>query len=267
MDASEQAAEQIVRMTLAGSEMVLRLTGTGAKNVAAGLMAAAASTERTKGKARLATMLKSGKELRVFQLKQEDLERFAQEAKRYGLLYTVVKPEDKGAPKLDVMARAEDASKINRILEKLGYGRVEEQAGAAVVREAHEPERESAPSEPQAMGADHEQANMDALAEILGAPPEKEADGRAVPLGQAPEAGIPSEPTSASSTRSDEAVSKTPDGRDRKSVKRDIEELRRQRFAKAADARAPKAPERQAVPPVPTAPTVKNPNSKTRSER
>ena len=268
MDASEQAAEQIVRMTLAGSEMALKLTGAGAKNVAAALMAAAAGSEKTKGKARLGTMLKSGKELKVFQLKQEDLERFAKEAKRYGLLYTVVKPEDKGAPKLDIMARAEDASKINRILETLGYGRVEEQAGAATVREAHEPEREAAPSEPQPMGADHEQANMDALAEILGAPPEMEAEGRAVPLGQAPEAETQCGPTSENSTRSGAAASeKTPDGRDRRSAKRDIEELRRQRFGKAAEARAPETPMAQSIPTAPAAPTIKNPKPKTLSER
>ena len=43
-------------------------------------------------------MLKSGKELKVFQLKQDDLKRFALEAKRYGVLYTLVKPESKEAP-------------------------------------------------------------------------------------------------------------------------------------------------------------------------
>lgn len=265
MDASEQAAEQIVRMTLAGSEIALKLTGAGAKNVAAALMATAAGSEKTKGKARLGTMLKSGKELKVFQLKQKDLERFAQEAKRYGLLYTVVKPEDKGAPTLDIMARAEDASKINRILENLGYGRVEEQAEAATVQEAGEPERGAEPDEPRDMGAQHEQANMDALAEILRAPKDKGAEEPPVPLAGTPEPEAPSGSTSESSTRSAEAASeKTPDGRDRRSVMRDIEELRRQRFAKAAEARAATAPDRQAAP---TAPGAKSPKPKTRTER
>lgn len=269
MDASEQAAEQIVRMTLAGSEMALKLTGAGAKNVAAALMAAAAGSEKTKGKARLGTMLKSGKELKVFRLKPDDLERFAQEAKRYGLLYTVVKPEAKGAPTLDVMAKAEDAAKVNRILENLGYGRVEEQAGAATVQEAGEPERGAEPDEPRDMGAEHEQANMDALAEILGAK-DRGAEEPSVPLAPTPEPKAPSEPTSESSTRSGEGASektrdeKTPDGRDRRSVKRDIEELRRQRFAKAAEARAATTPDRQAAP---TAPAAKSPQPKTRTER
>lgn len=254
MDASEQAAEQIVRMTLAGSEFAVRLTGAGAKNVAAGLMAAAAGTEKTKGKARLSTMLKSGKELKVFQLKQNDLERFALEAKRYGVLYTLVKPESKNAGELDVMVKAEDAAKVNRILEKLGYGRVEDQQ-ATTVEPAVEAERGAEPSEPQRMEPDHEQANLDALAEILGSPEGKDAEVPPVPLGRAPETEPPSEPTSVSKERSDAATDdKTPDGRDRRSVQADIAELRRKRLAQAAEPPASRSPEKSAAPPAPVTP-------------
>lgn len=254
MDASEQAAEQIVRMTLAGSEFAIRLTGAASKNVAAGLMAAAAGTEKTKGKARLATMLKSGKELKVFQLKQSDLERFALEAKRYGVLYTLVKPESKGAGELDVMVKAEDAAKVNRILEKLGYGRVEDRQ-ATTVEPAAEAERGAEPSEPQRMEPDHEQANLDALAEILGAPEGKDAEVPPVPLGQPRQAEPPSEPISESKERSDAATdSKTPDGRDRRSVQADIAELRRKRLAQAAKPPASRSPEKSAAPPAPVTP-------------
>ena len=44
MDASSEAAEQIVRMTLEGTEVALRITGAGAKNAAAMLLAAACHT-------------------------------------------------------------------------------------------------------------------------------------------------------------------------------------------------------------------------------
>ena len=264
MDASEQAAEQIVRMTLAGSEFAVRLTGAGAKNLAAALMAAAAGAEKTKGKARLSTMLKSGKELKVFQLDQHDLKRFAEEARRYGVLYTVVKPEAKGAGQLDVMVKAEDASKVNRILEKMGYGRVEDRQETTVAP-APQAERGAEPEEPQRMEPDHEQSNLDALAEVLGSPEGKDAEVPPVPLGRAPEPEPPSEPTSASRERSGEATEgKTPDGRDRRSVQRDIEELRRKRRERAAEAVAPKTPERTAAPPAPAVPQGKD---KTRQER
>lgn len=261
MDASEQAAEQIVRMTLAGSEVAIRLSGAASKNVAAALMAAAAGSEKTKGKARLATMLKSGKELKVFQLKQGDLKRFAEEAKRYGVLYTLVKPESKGAGRLDVMVKAEDAAKVNRILEKLGYGRVEDSRATAVAP-APQAEHGAEPEEPQRMEPDHEQANLDALAEVLGSPEGKDAEVPPAPLARGPEPEPPSEPTSGSRERSGGATDgKTPDGRDRRSVQHDIEELRRKRRAKTAE---PKPPGRSAAPPAPSAPQRKE---KTRPER
>ena len=257
MDASEQAAEQIVRMTLAGSEMAIRLTGAASKNVAAALMAAAAGNERTKGKTRLASMLKSGKELKVFQLRQDDLKKFAAEAKRYGVLYTVIKPEAKDAPKLDIMVRAEDAAKINRILEKMGYGRVGERQDTDVACDVEDPQRETAADKPSKTDADHAQSNMDALAEILGAPTEKEANEYLDPLTKGPVQKAPSGPTSESSTRSDGAFEKTPDGRVRRSVQRDIDELRRQRRTKATETQTLKVPERQAAPHKPAAQKTK----------
>ena len=89
MDASSEAAEQIVRMTLEGTEVALRITGAGAKNAAAMLLAAAASNEKTKGRARLSAMLKSGRELRVFPIRFDDLKGFAKEARRYGIAYAL----------------------------------------------------------------------------------------------------------------------------------------------------------------------------------
>ena len=121
MDASSEAAEQIVRMTLEGTEVALRITGAGAKNAAAMLLAAAASNEKTKGRARLSAMLKSGRELRVFPIRFDDLKGFAKEARRYGIAYAVVKQKD--GESVDLLVRAEDASKVNRIAERLGLCR------------------------------------------------------------------------------------------------------------------------------------------------
>ena len=117
MDASSEAAEQIVRMTLEGTEVALRITGAGAKNAPAMLLAAAASNEKTKGRARLSAMLKSGRELRVFPIRFDDLKGFAKEARRYGIAYAVVKQKD--GESVDLLVRTEDASKVNRIAERL----------------------------------------------------------------------------------------------------------------------------------------------------
>lgn len=49
MDASSEAAEQIVRMTLEGTEVALRITGAGAKNAAAMLLAARGEQRENQG--------------------------------------------------------------------------------------------------------------------------------------------------------------------------------------------------------------------------
>ena len=118
MTNSGDAAEQIVRMSLEGTEVALKLSGSAAKNIAAALYTIAKNADRdkTKGHQRLSAMLKSGKELKVFTISEEHLKRFAQEAKRYGVVYCALRGKEKSADGMvDVMVRAEDASKINRI--------------------------------------------------------------------------------------------------------------------------------------------------------
>ena len=120
MNVSGDAAEQIVRMSLEGTETAVKLTGHGAKHTALLMAAILRGNQKTKGKARLSSMLKSGKELKVFTVQQKDLKDFSREAKRYGVLYCVLKnPNDKSpTAEVDVIARADDASKIQRITER-----------------------------------------------------------------------------------------------------------------------------------------------------
>ena len=120
MSYSGDAAEQVVRMTLEGTEVAAKITGAGAKEVAKLLYAVLRDQTKTKGKTRLANMLRTGKELKVFAVKDEDLAKFCTQAKQYGVLYCVLKDRDAKDGITDVMVRAEDASKINRIFERFG---------------------------------------------------------------------------------------------------------------------------------------------------
>ena len=76
---------------LYGAIVAPRISGNGAKNIALLLYAALKEEKKTKGKARLSNMLKSGKELKVYTITQNDLAKFSYEAKRYGVLYCVLK--------------------------------------------------------------------------------------------------------------------------------------------------------------------------------
>ena len=73
MNHSGDAAEQIVRMSLEGVEVAAKITGSAAKEIALLLVASLKSNNsnlKLKGKARLTSMLKSGKPLEIFSVKK-----------------------------------------------------------------------------------------------------------------------------------------------------------------------------------------------------
>ena len=90
MSYSGDAAEQVVRMSLETGEVAVRLAGSGAKQLAVLIYAILREQKKTAGKARLTNMLRSGKELKVFAVKDSDLQLFCREAKKYGVLYCVL---------------------------------------------------------------------------------------------------------------------------------------------------------------------------------
>ena len=73
MNASGDAAEQIVRMTLQGVEVAGKMSMDGAERLVKLILASLKDTKRTKGRASLNTMLKSNKPIKVFELKDKDL--------------------------------------------------------------------------------------------------------------------------------------------------------------------------------------------------
>ena len=127
MNTSGDAAEQIVRMSLEGVEVAAKITGNGAKHLAIALMAILKEEKKTAGKARLTSMMRTGKELNVFSLPEKDLKRFTAEAKKYGVLYCVVKSKHQVGDNvmIDLIVRSEDAPKINRIVENFRLATVD----------------------------------------------------------------------------------------------------------------------------------------------
>ncbi len=125
------AAEQIVKISLEGVDYAIRIAGAGAKNIAAMLMALMKSkksqppTLKVSGAERLKRMLKSGRPLDVFSVREKDIRVFAQEAKKYGIVYCAVREkEPKADGMVDVLVRKEDSPKINRVMERLQYATV-----------------------------------------------------------------------------------------------------------------------------------------------
>ena len=129
MTTGGETADQMTRMTLQGIEVAanvaLKAGGMASKSLAAMLYAILTDKKKVKGKARLNSMLKSGKELKVFAIHHNDLKVFCQEAKRYGVMYCVLKEKNNTDGVCDIMVRAEDASKISRIVDKFELATVD----------------------------------------------------------------------------------------------------------------------------------------------
>ena len=122
MNASGDAAEQMVRMSLQSVEVAGKLSMDGAERLVKLILYALKDTKRTKGRASLNTMLKSRQPIKVFEIKDKELKKFCQEAKKYGVMYHVLKDRDKNDGKCDIMVRADDSSKVNRIFQRFNLG-------------------------------------------------------------------------------------------------------------------------------------------------
>ena len=113
-----EAPDQVLRLSLEGAEFALKISGAAAKNIAAALYAVLKDQKRTKGKARITTMLRQQRPMTIYTIKKEDCPAFARQARGYGVLYAPI-PVKKGDDTVDVMVFQDDAARINRIVERL----------------------------------------------------------------------------------------------------------------------------------------------------
>ena len=230
MNTGGEAAEQIVRMSLEGFEVAAKITGAGAKNIAILLYSILKEEKKTKGKARLTSMLRSGKELKVFTVKSGDLKKFTQEAKKYGVLYCVLtdrKNKDPNA-EVDVIARAEDASKISRIVERFNLASVDT---ASIVTEAEKSkDAKDGQSEPD-IGVQEKAEKDKLLDELMGKPIQKEENAPNPSVAKT-EKSPQSEPTSEQPMKFAEGVTMT---KEKPSVREELRKIKESRKEQEAE--------------------------------
>ena len=125
MSQTGEAAEQIVNMatnvTVKGVECVANLSGKAAVSLAAFLIAALKDEKRVSGKTRMRSF--RGKPTQVFVIQQRELRAFAQEAKKYGVLYAAVVDKRNPDGLCDIVVSAEDAARVNRIADRFAFPR------------------------------------------------------------------------------------------------------------------------------------------------
>ena len=87
MSTNGETADLMVRESIQITESAVKLAGLGAKNLAAFLLVFANDQQKVAGKINWRRLIRSGEELAIFSIKEEDLTKFQQEGKRYGILY------------------------------------------------------------------------------------------------------------------------------------------------------------------------------------
>ena len=117
MAIENETADQVVRMVLQGSEVVLRLSGEAAIRIASMIYNALKGDLTTRGRATLWEFLKSGKDQKIFRIPDEYLKAFTKASKKFGFPFVILKDKSNKDGLTDIMVYATDASKVNRVIE------------------------------------------------------------------------------------------------------------------------------------------------------
>ena len=139
MNFGGEAADQVVRYSLEGIDHGLRLSGTMAKNLAVFLAAVMKNNQRSYGKISMARMLRENRPLKFFTIPSDRIHEFAKEGKKRGLPYVVIR--DRKHPGLcELMVFADDAAKVNRVMDQMNLDFLKSENGEAVQETVRRPE-------------------------------------------------------------------------------------------------------------------------------
>ena len=139
-----EAADQLVRMLLSGTEVSVRLGGSALKNLLALTMALAKNNKTLSGKVNLGKMLRETRDLRQFPMTPEQYKRFARLAKKQKILFSAIRDKDDRGKLIDVILPVTELDRANMIFERLAYMPQEHQPERSTPQRAQE-----APGEPQ----------------------------------------------------------------------------------------------------------------------
>lgn len=123
-----EAADQLVRMMLSGSEVAVRLSGSAIKNVLALTMALAKKHKTISGKVNLAKMLKETRDVRRFSMSPEQYQQFRQRAGKQKILFSAIRDSDNKGKVVDVIMPVTEIDRANMIFERIRYTGQPEQA-------------------------------------------------------------------------------------------------------------------------------------------
>lgn len=116
-----EAADQMVRMMLSGTEVAVRLGGSALKNLLALTMALAHNHKTLSGKVNMGKMLRETRDLRRFPMTPQQYKQFKKLAKKHKLLYSVIRDKDGRGKLMDVILPVTELDRANAIFERILY--------------------------------------------------------------------------------------------------------------------------------------------------
>ena len=225
MSIASDSAEQLMRLYIDETEFILKISGVAIKNIVTALYVASKDTSSKKGKARLKTMLKSEKEIKIFSVKRSDMKVFATEAKSYGVLYCVLSSKQNRVmdDMVDIMVRAEDAPKVNRIIERYKLDTVDKATIESTIQKERANETKTDDLGENAPDLDVEGKDIeDSLIDDIFSKPIKKEE-KSLPLEEQETEKSPQLENSSMSKSKLEGATKPPE---KKSVRKELEEIR-----------------------------------------
>ena len=116
-----EAADQLVRMILSGTELLFKMSGSAFKDALAIAIALSKENKKVSGKINLGKMLRQTRDIRTFSMSPEQYERFRKQAKKQKILFSAVKDRDKKGAVVDVILPATEVERANQIFERIHY--------------------------------------------------------------------------------------------------------------------------------------------------
>ena len=233
MNTSGEAADQVLRMSLEGTEFALRISGKAADKIANKLLKLYKElkneSKKSKGKMRLKNLLSSGKPVDIYTVEDNNLKKFCTEANKYGLVYTVLKDRSDGSHTTDIMVKQEDKARLDRIWQKLNLANTKmESIKAEVVKQVEEEKQE-----PERIGGEKSKEE-EFLDELMAKPnPSKEEGQIRNPDMARTMKSNRSVPSSETNTSRERGTTQEPDRRSYKpSVRKELDDIRKEQELK-----------------------------------
>ena len=120
MDNSGEVADLMVKESIQLTEAAVKMLAAGSKNLAAFLLALSQNNKKLYGKANMARLLQTGRELKTFHIKESDLEDFRAYAKK-NVLFSVIKDTRSTSGIVDLVTNVDYVPLVNHYLEQRSY--------------------------------------------------------------------------------------------------------------------------------------------------